>query len=1178
MHLKEVHLENFKSFRRIKIPFLPGFTAITGPNGSGKSNITDAVLFVLGPKSPKMIRAGRLTDLIFNGGESKQPAKYCKVSLVFDNYNNGMPLDQKEIMLTRLVKRAPLKDNPDNYYSYFYINGKPSSLQDFTHLLSAASISAERYNIIQQGDITSIVEMGNVPRRKIIDEIAGVADFDRDIEKAEGERAEVEENLSRINIILSEVKNQLRQLKKDRDGALHYKQIQEDLHRSQALLSYKKQLEVEKEIAEVSKQITSYESQQKDCQEKIQKLRKKHEEKQAELETLEQKIAEVGGEEVRQLKEKIDAARTEVIKAKEQFNYYKQELTELKKDKKNAQDALKKIQDELARHQKDHQDFQKQHTSLSKDLKEKEKEFQNKKDALAHSDETAMELTRQLAKMKQEYESLQDSLHDLSLSHDRLCHKDENLAFHVAELEEQKKTYEFEIKDIDWRLKEIRKGELEQKKEHETREKRFFEKKKEEAAISGELQELEKKIFSVQRQLSKIQAEDTGGYVQSVQAILKARDENALQGIHGSIAELADVDEKYRVAMETAAGSRMQAIIVENDETASQAIDYLRKHKLGRAMFLPLNKMILGKPRGKALLVIKSEEAHGFALDLVRYRERYKPAFWYVFGDTIIMETLDAARKHMGGVRLVSLQGDLIESSGAMIGGSVSSKVSFGITNRKKLEEMRDSLREAIQRQDELTEQLLQVRNELSEMGSTSWKEETPLEDGEVLSVRKKEFMGKLKLVSDELAEKEKELQDLRDDIARVSGEIETHESGLKKLDEVRKEQGDKLLRRSKKEDIQLLEALRSAVEDLREQERTLHGDVETLGTKIELVREREKEIATNSEQIEGKEKEYGATIKRLEKFHNDHRGELEALMKVEEKISGEVKEFTQKRDAVYRELVGLENDIDTLSSKIETFHDLVSRAKTRLPTLEDTHRELLGKIEGYSFEDTEIPSLEELKHVIGDMEKTLQGLEPVNMRALEDYESQSERKAKFDEDVSRLETQRKDLINLVNEITTKKTGRFLDIFNQINGNFQEVYAQLGEGGKAELVLDNPDFPFEGGLVIKAKPKGKKVHYLSALSGGEKSMASLAFIFAIQNFDPSPFYILDEVDMFLDGKNAEMVAQMLKQNSQNAQFIAVTLKKDVLQQANHVYGTVMQGQGVSNMIGNVDISKLEGVK
>ena len=1178
MHLKEVHLENFKSFRRIKIPFLPGFTAITGPNGSGKSNITDAVLFVLGPKSPKMIRAGRLTDLIFNGGESKQPAKYCKVSLVFDNYNNGMPLDQKEIMLTRLVKRAPLKDNPDNYYSYFYINGKPSSLQNFTHLLSAASISAERYNIIQQGDITTIVEMGNVPRRKIIDEIAGVADFDRDIEKAEGERAEVEENLSRINIILSEVKNQLRQLKKDRDGALHYKEIQENLHRSQALLSYKKQLEVEKEIAEVSKQITSYESQQKDFQEKIEKLRQKHGEKQTELETLEQKIAEVGGEEVRQLKEKIDAARTEVIKSKEQLNYYKQELIDLKKEKKEAQGALKKIQDELAQHQKTQQDLQRQHTSISKDLKEKEKELQNKRDELAHSDETAMELTRQLAKMKQEYESQKDSLHDLSLNHDRLSQKEESLSLTVAELEEQKKTYEFEIKDIDWRLSEIRKGELEQKKEHENREKHFFEKKKEEAAISGELQELEKKIFSLQRQLSKIQAEDTGGYIQSVQAILKARDENVLQGIHGSIAELADVDDKYRVAMETAAGSRMQAIIVENDETASQAIDYLRKNKLGRAMFLPLNKMILGKPRGKALLVIKSEEAHGFALDLVRYRERYKPAFWYVFGDTIIMENLDASRKHMGGVRLVTLQGDLIEASGAMIGGSVSSRVSFGITNRKKLEEMRESLRESTQRQEELTEQLLQVRTELSEMSSTTWKEEKPAEGGEALSVRKKEFMGKLKLVSDELAEKNKDLQALRDKIAGIASEIEKHESTLTKLDEARKEQGDRLLRRSKKEDMKLLESLRSLVEDLREQERTVHGEVETFLTKIDLVCEREKEIARTNEQIAGREKEYSSNIEGLETSYSDYKGELEALMKVEEKISGKVREFTQKRDSVYRELVGMETDIDTLSSKIETFHDLISRAKTRLPTLEDTHRELQGKVEGYSFKDEEIPSLDELKRAIGDMEKTLRDLEPVNMRALEDYEYQEERKARFDEDVNRLETQRKDLIKLVTEITTKKTGRFLDIFGQINNNFQEVYTQLSEGGKAELVLDNPDSPFEGGLVIKAKPKGKKVHYLSALSGGEKSMASLAFIFAIQNFDPSPFYILDEVDMFLDGKNAETVAQMLKQNSQNAQFIAVTLKKDVLQQANHVYGTVMQGLGVSNMIGNVDISKIEGVK
>jgi chromosome segregation protein len=542
------------------------------------------------------------------------------------------------------------------------------------------------------------------------------------------------------------------------------------------------------------------------------------------------------------------------------------------------------------------------------------------------------------------------------------------------------------------------------------------------------------------------------------------------------------------------------------------------------------------------------------------------------------MEDLTAARKHMGGVRLVTLKGDLIESSGAMVGGSVVKQVSFGVSNREKLEEMREALREATRRQEELTERLLVVRGELSEMGSTTWGEKGLGEGGEVLLVRKKEFEGKLKLVADELVEKEKERDKLQGQLDEVSKRIGEHESRVLELDTIRRERGEKLLGRSKKEDVKFLEVLRQSVEGLREEERNVKGDIGTLVKKMGLVTDREGELVDALGQIEGREKEYSQSMSKLEKAHGDYKEELEALMKVEEKISGKVKEFTQKRDRVYREIVNLENDIDTLSAKIETFHDLISRAKTRLPTLEDTHRELVGETQGYSFDDTEILSLDILKQNIRGMEETLTGLEPVNMRALEEYDRQSERKAKFDEDVSRLQNQRKDLIHLVDEITTKKKDRFNDIFHQINENFKVVYGQLSEGGKAELILDDPDNPFEGGLVIKAKPKGKKVHYLSALSGGEKSMASLAFIFAIQNFDPSPFYILDEVDMFLDGKNAETVARMLKMNSKNAQFIAVTLKKDVLQQANHVYGTVMQDFGVSNMIGNVDISKIEGVK
>ncbi|PNX47248.1 MAG: hypothetical protein BV457_06050, partial [Thermoplasmata archaeon M9B1D] len=290
-------MDNFKSFgKKMTVPFFPGFTAITGPNGSGKSNIADAILFVLGPKSSKVMRAGRLTDLIFNGGKKhKNPAKYCKVSLVFDNSERKMPVDSNDVILTRMIKRAPLKNDPNNYYSKFYINEKSATFSDFVNVLSHSRMTSDGYNIVKQGDVTSLIEMGNIDRRRLIDDIAGISHFDNDIKNAEKEREEVDSNLERIRIILNEISNQIHQLKNDRDSAFRYKELKDQLYETKAKIAIKKKQDVESQMAEVGKQIDSYEKEKDKLDNKSNELKKQHTEIQKELEEIEKKIADVGG-------------------------------------------------------------------------------------------------------------------------------------------------------------------------------------------------------------------------------------------------------------------------------------------------------------------------------------------------------------------------------------------------------------------------------------------------------------------------------------------------------------------------------------------------------------------------------------------------------------------------------------------------------------------------------------------------------------------------------------------------------------------------------------------------------------------------------------------------------------------------------------------------------------------
>jgi len=1184
LYLKEVQMENFKSFgKKLTVPFFPGFTAVTGPNGAGKSNIVDAILFVLGPKSSKVMRAGRLTDLIFNGGKKrKNPAKFCKVSLVFDNSSRKMPVEHDEVILTRMIKRAPLKNDPDNYYSYFYINNRSASFSEFVDVLTHARISGDGYNIIKQGDVTSLVKMGSIERRKIIDDVAGISTFDEDIKKAEKERSDVERNLERIKIILNEITSQTRQLKKDRDAAYRYKELKDKLYETKAKIAYKKKQEIEQQISEVNRQIESYEKEKQTIEKNKVDLKNQYDSFIKELEGVEKKISDVGGDEAKEIESEIDNLRTEDIKLEEKINYLNDEVKEAKNEKKVLESNLEKITKELEEFQTQQNEIDKQKKELQGKLDEKEQKLSILKDEIANSDDVSMDLTRELVRMREEYNEKQSEIHELKLKRDRLDESIESLRLQIAEMQETKSTYEFELKDIDWQSTEIKKDAQESNKNINKLEKQLFEKRKKQSELTEKLTDLEKTILKLQREQSKLQAEYDaleslhGQYNQAVNAVLKARDSGELNGICGTVAELADVDKKYKTSLEIAAGVRMQSIVVENDTAAADAIKLLSNKKLGRATFLPLNKIVVGKPRAKALMAVKDERSHGFAFDLVKFNDEYKGAFWYVFGDTVIVETLTDARRLMGGVRLVDMKGNLIEAGGAMIGGSLpKNRLTFGSTDRNKLDELNRQLHTAIKSQDFFSEELATVKKEISELETSlgSLKVEggqnIQIQD---LDVRKKEFLGKIDVITKDLDLKIKEKEELLSQKNTLVATIQVYETRLEELNSQKEEKGKYLLKTSKKEFTNEIRILEKVVSELRENLLKLQSEQETLEKKIELVVEKKEDISKKIEALNSEIEELKSSQEGLKESRAHHKDELKALMAVEEQMTGKVKDFTIKRDEIYKKTVGIENELDKINTRAESYLDLISRSKYRLPTLEDTIKEINQEIALYKVEitDKKLPNIESLKESMRVVEENMLELEPVNMRALEEYEHQTERKKKFDEDVSHLKDQEKNLIKLVKEVTSKKKERFFEVFDEINKNFKLIYGKLSDNGEAELLLENEEELFESGLTIKARPHGKKILHLNALSGGEKSIASLAFIFAIQQYDPSPFYVLDEVDMFLDGINAETVSRMIKDNAQHSQFINVSLRKIVLKEANHVYGVTMHDSGISQMIGNID--------
>ncbi|HWH07758.1 MAG TPA: AAA family ATPase, partial [Candidatus Thermoplasmatota archaeon] len=398
MHLKRVEMENFKSFgRKLTVPFLDGFTAITGPNGSGKSNIGDAVLFVLGPKSNKAIRAGKLSDLIFNGGKERKPATECSVSLVFANEDRVIPVDEDEVTLTRIIRRSRM--NEDTYNSYFKVNGRPSSLQEFDDLLAKARISAEGYNIVRQGDVLRIVEMTPLQRRMVIDEIAGITRFDADIEKANKERAEVETNLAHIRIILNEIGTQLVTLERERDAALRYKAVQDELALTRAKHAKRRMEGHESELRNVHQLIES-------ATHDLAELERRHadaldaiREVDAALGDVERRIVERAGPEAKDLKQKIDAIKRVAVQAEERLNHARNEIVELQEQRAAYAGDLKRLEKDAAKVAKERDAASAAKADAEERLAAADASLERVRGLMSHSSTRAADVNRDLAEL-----------------------------------------------------------------------------------------------------------------------------------------------------------------------------------------------------------------------------------------------------------------------------------------------------------------------------------------------------------------------------------------------------------------------------------------------------------------------------------------------------------------------------------------------------------------------------------------------------------------------------------------------------------------------------------------------------------------------------------------------------------------------------------------------------------
>ncbi len=1181
MFLKRLKVRNFKSFAgSAEIPFRPGFTGVAGPNGMGKSNISDAILFVLGPTSSKALRAERLTHLFFNGGSSRKPATECEVALVFDNTDRLLPVEKDEVEVTRYVRLTP--SDPDGYYSYFYINGRRTTQGEIDTLLSHARLSGDGYNLVQQGDVNRIVSMGPIPRRGLVERLAGISQYDEELERASAKRTDLEANLTQIHTLLAEIRSRIASLESQRLQAIQYKELLEEKRRTEARLARADLLLAQHEVESCRSALGKIAEEIHTLESTTARLESERDRLESAIASAEREIAARAGPDGQKLRAELDEKKLAATRLGDQLAAAEEALTELSSRISGLEASLQESGGSIGT-------LEAREKELAGTLETIEARRKGDAASLSEATGSAEKSQGKLAELRQKVlvgekrvetgqTAWQQAVQALESARAALAAAEQEL----GRSEDDEQTRELELKDLELRIRQSRPGGGKGERAASELQSELFQLKSRESglerqgkALSTEVLELNRRYMALDARLkARADSGPRAGSQAAVDFLLSQRNLGKIQGIRGTVEELSRFDSAHHTALTVAAGSRFQSLVVETDQVAEECIRLLRAEKRGRATFLPLNKMLAGRPRGKSLIVSQSGGAVGFAVDLVKFDEELRPAFWYVFGETVVMKELAEARAQMGGVRLVTLAGELIEATGAITGGFVEvGHAGRGGDNASELRRLGEELREKsaleASTQSELGELQVKIRALAEELAKRSGEASA---QGNAQKLLEKEHAQ----ARDRVHEATERVRSAKGALAKAEGELASAEGASTPAEGALAEARTALAALQEQYHQMLpgalstrIRALHEASEKTAKEQLDLTRELEALRGQLTSARESQKErtasLAEARNGLASKKKE----IAILTKSRATVTEELEKLKSVEAEQLKAVQGQTEAKKKLEAERIGIAGHVAETAEKLRMRRTMEQSEQIRLATAERKFGDLQEAAKAYPelAEDPAPQPIDELRRKIVTISGQMESLGAVNLRALEEYDAEKARLDQFDGEVTRLTNEKTELTGLVGEIEKKKRARLTEVVAAVDSAYRGIYSELSSGGEGELALENPEDPLAGGLLIRARPIGKVIQRLEQLSGGEKSLASLAFVFALQRYDPSPLYVFDEVDMSLDGVNAENVGRMLRRNAERAQFIVISLRKVTLKFAQQLYGVTMHGDGCSRVVG-----------
>ncbi|QCC58125.1 chromosome segregation protein SMC [Natrinema thermotolerans] len=1183
MYIKSIVLDDFKSFgRKTKIPFYEDFTVVTGPNGSGKSNIIDAVLFALGLARTRGIRAEKLTDLIYNPGHEDGDgdaggSREATVEVVLDNADGTLTRSQvvnaagsedvgdvDEIRIRRRVK-----ETEDNYYSYYYLNDRSVNLSDIQDLLAQAGITPEGYNVVMQGDVTEIINMTPHARREIIDEIAGVAEFDAKKEDAFEELETVQERIDEAELRIEEKRDRLEQLADERREAMRYRRLRREKEEYEG---YKKASELEEKRTDLE----SVAAEIDDREDELRELQRELDEREGKVVRLEEDLADIndeierkGEDEQLRIKSEIEELKGEISRLEDKIESSEAEIEAAEADRREAfveidrkQEQIDDLEDEIREHKLEK-------ASIKTEIQEREAERDDLEAEIEAVDTEFDELKAELAERKDDLEAAKTEKNDLQREQDRLLDEARRRSTTIEETEETIAEKQETLPEIENQRADLER-ELEKAEQNRSNIAAVVDDLKgEKRRLQSDLDELDDDIQAKQQEYAELEAKagESGdsSFGRAVTTILNS----GINGVHGAVAQLGTVPGEYAVACETAAGGRLANVVVDDDVVGQQCIEHLKSRNAGRATFLPLTDMsqrrLPNAPSDPGVV--------DFAYNLVDFDEEYAGVFSYVLGDTLVVEDIETARSYMGDYRMVTVDGDLVEKSGAMTGGSGGgSRYSFTGGGEGQLERVAKQITELQEEREELREELRGVEERLDDARDRK----TDAAD-EVRSIEA-ELEGldeKRERVESEIDDLEAELEELRAEresvderMNEISATIDEKTAAIEEIeaeiDDLETELADSKI----PELTDRIEALEAEIDEREDRITEIDSEINELTLEKEYA---EDAIDDRHDDIEAAQNRKADHEERIEEYEAEIEGKREGL---EEKraavaeLEEELTELKADRSDLKEELSEARTKRDRQQDRVNTVESKLEDARERADSLEWEIESLESAVGDYDPED--VPDHETVLETIELLQSDMDAMEPVNMLAIEEYDEVRDDLDDLEEGKATLVEEAEGIRDRIEQYETQKKRTFMDAYEAIAGHFTEIFEQLSEG-TGSLHLENEDDPFDGGLTMKAQPGDKPIQRLDAMSGGEKSLTALAFIFAIQRHNPAPFYALDEIDAFLDAVNAERVGEMVEELAGEAQFVVVSHRSAMLDRSERAIGVTMQQDNVSAVTG-IDLS------